>query len=327
MHNFKRMGIKFFIFLVIVVLCNSLLNFVFIPYSYIRVDYHNIEENEYDLVFVGTSHGKCGIDPQTVEEVTGKRSVNLCLGGAYLSYIYYMVKEVCRHHVPEQIVYEVDGGYWTTDEYIGTDSSSIFGEMSWSPVKGEFFLDRLADKDFRITLFPWYVYRKEYRMIKDNIKNKMSGSYRDYDTSVFKNPTQEYRENGFIYRYPVPDEAKDFTNFVEWDTKEVRKENEEYLKKLAEFCEDKGILLTLLITPVPEVTKEKYADAYEEQHRYFDSLAEQYGLELYDFNYEELEGFDRSLTSYVDYEGHMNGETAVLFSRRLGEYMETSYWN
>lgn len=323
MHNFKRRrtAVKLAVFLLVIFLINNVLNYIFIPYSYVRVDYHNIEEKNYDMVFVGTSHGKCGIDPAAVDRVTGKKSVNMCLGGEYLSYTYYMVKEVCRHHVPEEIIYEIDGGYWTTDEYIGTDSSSIFEEMKWSPVKAEFFLDRLFDRDFRITLFPWYVYRKKYKLIPENLKNKSSGSYQNFDTDVFVNSAQEYRENGFIYRYPVAAECKDFTNFVEWDTDEVREENEEYLERLADFCRENRIKLTLLITPVPEETLEMYRDSLKEQNEYFGKLAERFELDFIDFNFETLQGFDRSIEGYVDYEGHMSGETAEAFSERLGEYL------
>lgn len=324
MRNFKKRKImaKLIIFLLAVLLINGFLNYIFIPYSYVRVDYHNIEKNNYDMVFVGTSHGKCCIDPAAVDKVTGRKSVNMCLGGEYLSYTYYKVKEICRHHVPEEIVYEIDGGYWIAEEYIGTDSCNIFREMKWSGVKAEFFLDRLFDKDFRVTLFPWYLYRKEYKMIPQNIKNKLSGSYRKLETDVFTNAAQEYRQNGFVYCYPVADENKGFQNFIEWDTKQIQPETEEYFKKLAEFCSSNEIKLTLMITPVPETTRQMYEQAYQEQHKYFKGLAENYELKLLDFNYEPLDGFDKSLTSYVDCEGHMNGEAASLFSGKLGEYLK-----
>lgn len=324
MRNFRRLKItvKLAVFLLAALIINGFFNYIFIPYSYVRVDYHNIEENKYNMVFVGTSHGKCCIDPAAVDKVTGRKSVNMCLGGEYLSYTYYKVKEICRHHVPEEIVYEIDGGYWIAEEYIGTDSCNVFREMKWSGVKAEFFLDRLFDKDFRVTLFPWYLYRKEYKMIPQNIKNKLSGSYRKLETHVFTNAAQEYRENGFVYCYPVADESKGFQNFIEWDTKQIQPETEEYFKKLAEFCSLKEIKLTLVITPVPETTRQMYEQAYQEQHKYFEGLAENYELKLLDFNYEPLDGFDKSLTSYVDCEGHMNGEAAIQFSRKLGEYLK-----
>jgi len=324
MRSFKRLKrtIKIMGFLLAALAVNSFLNYIFIPYSYIRVDYHNIEENNYDVVFVGTSHGKCGIDPAAVDAVTGKKSVNMCFGGEYLPYTYYKVKEICRHHIPEQIVYELDGGYWMTEEYIGPDSCSIFREMKWSGVKAEFFIDRLFDKDFRVTVFPWYLYRKEYKMIPENIKNKSFGRYQSFDTDVFTNAAQEYRENGFVYCYSVADEDKDFKNFVQWDSDQSSAENRKYLKKLADFCMEKGIKLTLLITPVPDTTREMYKREYQAQHEYFAELAESCGLRLLDFNYEPLDGLDTSLASYVDCEGHLNGEAAIQFSRRLGEYLK-----
>lgn len=324
MRNFRKRKtmLKLIIFLLAILIINSFLNSIFIPYSYVRVDYHNIEKNSYDMVFVGTSHGKCCIDPTTVDRVTGRKSVNMCLGGEYLSYTYYKVKEICRHNIPKEIIYEIDGGYWTSEEYIGTDSCSVFREMKWSGVKAEFFLERLFDKDFRVALFPWYLYRKEYKTIPQNIKTKLSGSYRKLETDVFANTSQEYRENGFVYCYPVADESKGFQNFIQWDTKQVQSETEDYFKKLAEFCSSKKIKLTLVITPVPETTRQLYEQAYQEQHRYFEKLAESYKLRLLDFNYKALDGFDKSLDSYVDCEGHMNGEAAIQFSGKLGEYLK-----
>ena len=54
---------------------NQGLNFIFVPYSYVAVDYHNLKQKEYDILYVGTSHGKCGIDPTEAEAVSGKSGV------------------------------------------------------------------------------------------------------------------------------------------------------------------------------------------------------------------------------------------------------------
>ena len=64
-----------------------------------------------------------------------------------------------------------------------------------------------------------------------------------------------------------------------------------------------------------------YRDSLKEQNEYFGKLAERFELDFIDFNFETLQGFDRSIEGYVDYEGHMSGETAEAFSERLGEYL------
>ncbi len=322
MRNFRKIIIRVAVVVLIFAIINQGLNFIFVPYSYVAVDYHNLKQKEYDILYVGTSHGKCGIDPAEAEAVSGKSGVNLCLGGEYPAYTYYMVKQACSIHIPEQIVYEIDGGYWTTDEYIGTDSCSIFGEMDFSAVKAEFFLEHFFSQDFRVTLFPWYNYRKEYRMIKKNISNKLSGVDKSYDTSVFQDASQEYREDGFIYRYPVADEEKGFTNFVEWNSREVREEHLVYFEKLVKFCKEKDIGLTLLITPVPQETYEAYQASYDQEHAYIAALAEKEGLEFLDFNKEDTGDFSKGLESYVDREGHMTGEAAGVFSRELGKKLK-----
>ena len=71
--------------------------------------------------------------------------------------------------------------------------------------------------------------------------------------------------------------------------------------------------------------KDIYADLLknpdEEVKGTVKELAEKYELRLLDFNYESLDGFDKSLAAYIDCEGHLNGEAAIEFSKRLGEYL------
>ena len=100
MHNFKRVLFPVIV-LIVCTAVNSVLNYLLIPNNYVRIDIHNITTNEYDDVFLGTSHGFAGIDPETVDAATGRKSINLCRGGEYTRDSYYMLKLMCEHHVPE----------------------------------------------------------------------------------------------------------------------------------------------------------------------------------------------------------------------------------
>src|SRR5574344_455842 len=133
MHNSKRKIYPYIKRTLIIFLCfvllligNGILNFIFIPYSYVQEDYHNVYTNKYDTIYLGTSHGKCGIVPDKIDNINGGSSYNMCLGGEYLSSSYYMLNDICRKNKPKTVVYELDPGYWVTDEFIGTDSALIF---------------------------------------------------------------------------------------------------------------------------------------------------------------------------------------------------------
>ncbi|MFQ6806920.1 MAG: hypothetical protein ACLRT5_20435 [Lachnospiraceae bacterium] len=83
MRSFKRIA-WCGLFLMLCVAVNGFLNVCMIPYTYTRVDAHNLRTARYEEVFVGSSHGKCGLDPAVMQEVTGKISINVCQGGNIL---------------------------------------------------------------------------------------------------------------------------------------------------------------------------------------------------------------------------------------------------
>ena len=45
------------------------------------------------------------------------------------------------------------------------------------------------------------------------------------------------------------------------------------------------------------------------------------GPEYYNYNYQEISGFDRSLNGFSDYEGHMYEEQSDVFSEEIGKIM------
>lgn len=329
MHNSKRKIYPYikrtliiFLCLVLLLIGNGILNFIFIPYSYVQEDYHNVYTNNYDTIYLGTSHGKCGIVPDEIDKINGGSSYNMCLGGEYLSSSYYMLNDICRKNKPKTVVYELDPGYWVTDEFIGTDSALIFKNMAFSKVKLDFYSEKLLKEDFRLTVFPWYVFRKEYKMIPDNIKNKRNKNDKNHNVEVFANSAQRYDTKGFIYRNPVDDSAKTWQNFTVWDRKKVNKETLKYFNKLVKYCKSNDIELKVIITPAPAQTIEQYSTEYKDCNAYFTNLTKSKNIEFYDFNYIDLDGFSKDLSGYCDHEGHLNGENALIFSKKLAPYVK-----
>ena len=48
---------------------------------------------------------------------------------------------------------------------------------------------------------------------------------------------------------------------------------------------------------------------------------EKEGVEYYNYNSQEISGFDRSLNGFSDYEGHMYEEKSDVFSEEIGKIM------
>lgn len=320
MRNFKKI-LPVVVFLVICLAANSILTYLFYPYNYARIDVHNIETNAYDTLFLGSSHGKCGINPKVIEEITGEKSVNICMGGEYMQDAYFLVKNAARTQMPKKVVYELDPGYWVTKPSQGMDYGSFYQEFSWSPVKLQYFAEKMLKADFRSILFPWYVYRQQFKMAPANLHLKNDRVYKEYDPSPFTGVVQSYEEGGFIYRN-VYDEPKDEENLVLWDQNELQDDAPKYFEKLKKFCDQNKIELIVITTPIPDVTYEKYQSQFDKANDYFNDYMDSLGVTYYNFIYMDMEDFDLSLDAFADCEGHMYGHTANEFSRILAGYLK-----
>lgn len=300
------------------ILLNKGLNYGLIPYSYVRIMMKDLEMQSYDTIFVGTSHGLSGISPKIIEEKTGKKSINLCMGGEYPKDAYYMIKEAVRHHVPKKVVYELDPGYWCTKELQNGDFNRIYYEMPWSMVKLEYFIKKTMKSDFRAALFPWFYYRGQYKEMAQIIKTKQSHEYKSYGVKPFEGPGQSY-EDGFIKRNEVLG-VKPQDNLVLWDETLLQMESVKYFEKMAEFCKKKDITFVVITTPVPTEAIAEHNE-YKKADQYFAEYMKERGIPYYNYNEQKykIEDLDISLNAFTDYEGHMSWKQAEVFSRKLAE--------
>lgn len=320
MHNFKKY--MYPVLFITVILCiNEILMLALKPYTCFRNDMHKLETNQYDDLFVGTSHGKAGITPEIVDKITGEKSLNLCLGGEEVQDSYYIIKEACRVNKPKKIIYELDPGYWVSTATLGPEYRTVYDELPMSEVKAEHYLDKIWNVDFRTTLFPWYLYRKGIRGAGARFTSKFSHAYQNYDDSFYNEPSQAYTSQGQI-RIHRSDTLKTEANLILWDEKKLKSDAVKSFEKIVKLCKENNIKLTVVTTPVPQETLEKYQDNFENANKFFTSLMEKEGVEYYNYNYQEISGFDRSLNGFSDYEGHMYEEQSDVFSEEIGKIVK-----
>lgn len=209
------------LFLAVILCINEILVLALKPYTCFRNDMHKLETNQYDDLFVGTSHGKAGINPEIVDKITGEKSLNLCLGGEEVQDSYYIIKEACRVNKPKKIIYELDPGYWVSTATLGPEYRTVYDEFPMSEVKVEYYLDKIWNVDFRTTLFPWYLYRKGIKGAGARFTSKFSHAYKNYDDSFYNEPSQAYTSQGQI-RIHRSDTPKTETNLILWDEKKLK---------------------------------------------------------------------------------------------------------
>lgn len=318
MRNFKRWTI-IVLACCIVVGVNQILTYLLYPYTYTRADMHHMITQEYDDLLVGTSHGKCGLDPQALEEVTGRKALNVCQGGQYPVDACYMVKEAARHGTFSRVIYELDQGYWVTQPNQSADYITFYHEMPWSPVKAEYFLDKILKADLRTALFPWYFYRKEIFRIGALMEQKKSDVYKNYGTEPFDSQLQTYREDGFMERHRLESDKQEEDVPALWEDSGPRQDAMEAFDKMAAFCKKEGIELVVVITPIPKVTYDKYQEHYDAAEAFLESYMKEREICFFSYMHSDDAEIPRSLEEFADYDGHMYEDAAARFSRIFGE--------
>ena len=303
---------------------NLLLNYLFIPYQFTRMKVHRVETETFQDLILGSSHGCAAFDPSVISEATGRTCFNAAAGGQYPMDNYYLLKDACREHTPQRVIYEFDPAYWISIDGFNRVARYQVDVMRLSTTKAAYFRDLCLNGDFRYVLMPWFLYKDSFLNLKRIVSVKQSEDYRNYGTASFSNSYQTCREDGFTAIHG--DGKRNMTvpvlSFGEDKEKQVRK-NRDYFEKTAAFCRNHDIELIVVTTPVPEETAEANSDFYREAHEMMSELSDQYGFVFRDYVYaDDAEGSRNEKMPSEDFsdgEGHMFEDAAKRFSAGFAE--------
>ena len=311
-----------------VIICMTLLalilwgvDFLLYPCTFMRNDIHTVTTQQRDVIIMGTSNGKMGLDPQSMLADTGLTGHNLCVGGEYPIDCYYMMQLILEKQNPKMLIFELDPGYFTTQKEEGNNYLLFYHEFPMSKAKLAYFADAMPECDLRTAFFPSYEYSLQYELskMKDTVYQK---SHSNYDVSYLKGKVQEYHESGFIEKYPV-----DAANFKAYEPdvftpETVYKPNMTYLDKLIKLCKENDVQFVATTMPLPAVTLTKNWDSFSAASTYFSDYFKQQGVAYYDFNMQYYSVYPHDLELFVDYDGHMNGDSARAFSKIFWETIQ-----
>ena len=305
------------VFLLIMAIILVFLDIAMYPCTFVRNDIHAALTEDKDVIILGSSNGKMGIDPDVLLRGTDKSGQNLCVGGEYPIDAYYITKLLIEKNKPEEIIFELDPGYFMTEKEAGNNALLFYHEFPMSKAKLQYYFDYLLSEDIRSTLFPQYEYSLIYEIqhMKETLTRKIN---KDYDISYFKGEVQEYHENGYIEKYDVDED--DFPAYEPelFDEDKIVDENLEYMAKLIELCHNNDIALSIVIMPLPKETLKEYRDSFDAQWDYFDDYLSSFdSIDIYNFNTEYYKSVSHDTSLYVDYDGHLNAEGAAKFSKTL----------
>lgn len=262
-------------------------------------DFYRQEEN-FDVLFFGTSHMINGIFPMELWNNYGIISYNFGGHANTIATSYWQMINAFDHTTPKLVVFDCNGlakqNYTAEKDLLHLSFDSI----PFSRNKLRAVDDLLRDNNKRIEfLFDFDIYHNRWNELTEN----------DFMPSVSEEKGAESRIN-----VAEPD------IFYEIDREKKLEEETlgiQYLKKAIEACQERGIevLLTYLPFPANEYFQTEANSVYD--------IADQYSIHYLDFStLKELVDFD---IDCYDANSHLNPSGARKITNYIGKYIIENY--
>ena len=339
--NFKKImkrALPVAIVIALLVLGCRVLNYLYVEIvdtnEWTRILWHNFydEEENIDNLYLGSSHVYCSLNPTQMDDLTGKNNFNLSSPAQRLNGSYYLLKEAGREHDLEhvyvELYYDVSTGREGDFKVEGLGANWFNSDyMKNSLNRFEFLLTMSDKKNYLESLMPFIRYRSKLfdtEYVQQQIDKKSGIDYQNYQhTQQNEKGFVQYMDKGYYYstlELSTEDLLLKQTKVL-GDENPVSQDAEKYLRKIMEYCKENEIELTLFSAPVYELqvlTTENY-DTYI---KYIRAIADEYGVEYYDFNLSREEYLPIQHTEYFGDKEHLNSAGAEMFTKFFWQVMQ-----
>ena len=263
-----------------------------------------MKTQNFDVLFMGTSHVLNGIFPMELWNDYGIVSYN-CGGNAnQLPTTYHVMNNVLKYYHPKLVVldvYCIESNDKIIQGRSGVDCQHI--SFDWLPLTKEkieavnFLFDDIETKlEF---IFPISIYHERWMGLKES------------DFKINYN-LQKGADCGWHYSRTRDFELIDKTDMIQEDSL-----GKQYLAKMIELCQEKGIEILLINIPYP-ATKEQQQWANSVQ-----VIADEYKVEYLNLMYEET-GVNLN-TDCQDIDSHLNSSGGRKVTDFLGKHLQKHY--
>lgn len=318
---------KYMVGLVITIVIISVSGTLMAPVSDTYVwwkQFYRLDKEELDTVFLGSSHCYCTFSPQIIDDITGKKSVQLGSGSMDMVGIYYYIQEVFCFQSPELVVIEaysfIDRDMWVDEEKILVGRKHAIEAMNWGPVRIKANKEILGNKEAVKRLIPFLDYHVNWenpQFTEERLKYLIRPQLIDAKESYYTNDSKMTEDMANKYKTMDNIETK-------W---EMDLDQREAFLKILEICEEKDAKLIVVMAPIYKEWR-NHVD-YEGRHNQIAALTESQGVLFLDYNNSDLYNklsIDESCFFNDDSldigNTHLNKKGSELVSRHFAEWIK-----
>lgn len=320
-RNVISIGLKIIVIIISLAVTSKGLTYVLIDdtdrYSRIMIhELYNQDEN-IDILFLGSSHSFTSINPKITDVGFNKNTFNAGTSGQRLDGSYALLVEANKLYDIEEVYLELYYGLMKqtiSDRVNPTEMYLISDYMKPSINKYRYICCGTEKQHWIKGIVPS---RRNWRDLFDLkymawvATKKGDSSYRNYD--YINTEGYRYEGKGFISEDKML-ENDGLKNDVYKSISDpaFSKDTKRWLQDIIEYCNKNGIKLVLYSTPLPKDHINGIGN-YDSYIKQVDNLISQYGVEYYDFNTCKNDYFSGDNSLFKDRD-HLNSLGADIFS-------------
>lgn len=314
MKQFKNLATTLFLTLLFTTISLYVASRIFIPkwidkdhnrMTYIVKGFYNEKRNTIDVLFTGNSDVFRGVSPMEIYDRTGYTSYNFVSAGQRIWFAYYMLEEALRYQNPKVVFFNIDELFFTSQTT--ANAHKLYDNMSFGLPKIQGILDKTYENKNRLAHFlPIFSYHGRY---KELTWNDFKYAFYHYEDPL--------KGMDLISEIEPYLDSENYMKFSE-EIAVAPKKNVEYLDKMRELCQKKGIEFVLFEVPSPDSWNYK-------KHNMVQDYADKYGLKFLDLNLHTKDMNIDWTRDTADGGDHLNIFGAVKVSNYLSAYLTKNF--
>lgn len=271
------------------------------------INYYEQPKDTVDVLIIGTSMCYAGVNTNVLWREYGISSYNLCSAEQPFWVSYYVLREALKTQSPKVVLLDAQPARYV-DDYSKRSRTilSTFGIRGIENRIGAIMacVESPLDAVNFILGLP-----------------QVHGNYPEVTSQDFVYPPDNGQRGsswkGFIEMDYIQKHSRPS---LVWDDTCVplNPREEEYARKIFEFCRREGVEIKLIGVPIPD---------YDSDHQYYNSLwaiAAEYGVTGENYNDPTLRFGLKFSTDFADWQ-HLNVNGSMVFSRKLGADLKAMY--
>lgn len=318
MHNIKKIIPRIVLIVVVVVLFECGIRYMYEKYSLIAVTMskeRKAYEGSIETIYCGTSMTQHGINVEVADGLGQGTGFNCSSIIQPADGTYYLIKDYAKNNPLKTVFYSVSSEMMVREKMPSRCKALVYDQLEGTGNKLSYLFTGVGVEEIPyVTLYS--VRLKDYtdvKLVKANLREKSTDNFKTGKAWV-----KSYQGRGSFARNQIFDGKMDETLVKGESTFEpdkVTKKYEDALKKMIQYTKDNDIEFIMLYTPLPRDTVDGYGD-YSVIHDYFAKIAEEGQVEFWDYNYyKELETIYTN--ELFEDEKHLNQEGGKVFTEQL----------